>query len=66
MYWQWLEVLKSQPFKAPPSVTPLLQQGHTSESFPNSPTNGDPGMKTYTSVGVILIPTTTMDHAQRG
>jgi hypothetical protein len=32
----WLGLLKPQ---SPPPVTHLLQQGHTSQSFPNSSTN---------------------------
>lgn len=44
-------------------MTSLLQQGHTSESFLNSSINWGPGMKTYMSIEVILIQTTTKDLA---
>lgn len=44
-------------------MTSLLQQGHTSESFLNSSINWGPGMKTYMSIEVILIQTTTKNLA---
>lgn len=44
-------------------MTSFLQQGHTSESFLNSSIKWGPGMKTYMSIEVIFIQTTTKDLA---
>jgi hypothetical protein len=51
----WYGLLKPQ---SPFPVTYLLQQGHTSWSFPNISTNWGSSDQTYGPVGAFLIQTT--------
>ena len=53
---QSFEISRPSP---PPPVTHLLQQGHTSQSFPNSSTNRSPSIQTDELKGSILTQTTT-------
>ena len=46
--------------KASPTVTNLLQEGHTSQSFPNSSTSWGPSLQTSEPVGGSPIHTATM------
>lgn len=50
--WKWCGVLKSQ---SQILVTHLLQQGHTSSSFPNSSADWSPNLQTYESLVAVLI-----------
>ena len=53
--WGWCGFLKPQSVHP---VTFLLQQGHTSQSFPNSSTNWGPSIQTHEPMGAILTQAT--------
>jgi hypothetical protein len=52
--WAWCGLLKPQSLLP---VTHLLQQGHTSQSFPSSSTSWEPNIQIYEFAEFILIQT---------